>query len=150
MAVWALVGNIIIAVGTWKLVRFINTGFVHFIYNIITLIFWIAVGVRTLSRLGISRDLSLIVIRFCLLSMQAALETAISGSAYPHRTTLRACEWLGWISMSSYAQLHSKIRLFMSCLFSGAILIFFVSLPWTLLGVAHTGSGIRGAVAPPV
>lgn len=99
-SLWTLVFGTIIGVGTLRRMKFINTGFVHFIYLIITFIFWLSVG--------------------------AALQNYIGGTGYPHKTTLRACEWIGWIQ---------------------AILTALVAIPLVLLGVAHAKGGIRGEVA---
>lgn len=68
---WTFLFGLIMAFGTFRRMKFINTGFAHFIYLTITLIFWIAVG--------------------------ASLESSLRGSGYAHRSTIRATEWIGWI-----------------------------------------------------
>lgn len=45
VALWTLVFGTLIGVGTFLRTKFVNTGFVHFVYLFITLVFWIAVGV---------------------------------------------------------------------------------------------------------
>ncbi|KAK9895768.1 hypothetical protein P389DRAFT_170495 [Cystobasidium minutum MCA 4210] len=96
---WTFLFGLILAIGTFKRMKFINTGFAHFIYLAITLIFWIAVG--------------------------ASLQSALNGSGYDHRTTIRATEWIGWIEAIFHA----------------------LTFPWVLLGVSHAKEGIRGSVA---
>jgi hypothetical protein len=65
--VWTFLFGLVVAIGTWRRIKFLNTGACHFVYLTITLIFWIAVG--------------------------ASLQVALNGSGYQHRTTIRATEW---------------------------------------------------------
>lgn len=98
-SLWTLLFGTIIGIGTMRRMKFLNTGFAHLIYLFITFIFW--------------------------LSLAAALQAATHRKVLPHFTTLRACEWLGWIE---------------------AILTL-LAIPLVLLGVAHAKGGIRGEVA---
>lgn len=99
-SLWTFVFGIVIAIGTFKRIKFINTGFTHLVYLIITLILAIAVG--------------------------ASLEVTLKNGVYPHRTTIRACEWIvGWLL----------------AIFSA------IAIPWSLAAVAHAAEGIRGSVA---
>lgn len=98
-SLWTLVFGTLIAVGTLKRLKFINTGFTHLVYLVITLAFWIAVG--------------------------ASLQVTLSNGTYQHRTTIRACEWFGWLEA----------------------IFTVIAIPWCLFGVAHAQEGIRGSVA---
>ncbi|CAD6588626.1 MAG: hypothetical protein CYPHOPRED_004468 [Cyphobasidiales sp. Tagirdzhanova-0007] len=73
LVVWTFIFGSIIGAGTLVRTRFVNNGFVQFIYLAITFIFWIAVS--------------------------AALQVSIKGNPFPHHKTARACEWLGWIEV---------------------------------------------------
>lgn len=97
---WIFVFGLVLAIGTLKRIKFINTGFFHLVYLVLTLAFTIAVG--------------------------ASLEVTLKNGVYPHRTTIRAAEWIGgWLEAIFTA----------------------IAIPWTLAGVAHAQEGIRGSVA---
>lgn len=81
--------------------------------------------------------------------LQAALQVAIEGGDFPHRQTVRACEWIGWIEgqpmrICPFSLSNPKLMR----LGSIRIVIFTaLAVPWVMLGVAHAKEGIRGSVA---